>query len=377
MPHPLQNDLYRFIADPAGGSFEALALRLFAWQYENIAPYHHYVRALGRNPADTTRWQDIPALPTNAFKHPHLPICSVLPPSGRRAESERATSGSVSKEEHGELASGRPAGVQALHFAGQASGRGLAGQATFHTSGTTTGQHGQHHFPETGTYQRSILAAWQQLRLPTPPRAFFLSPPPAEKPHSSLIHMFGVLNHAHFGGSDSAFLQKADLLDTSTLRQALAHDASPILLAGTALAFLHLLKTTDPLPLPPGSRLLETGGYKNSRRELSKKELYARLSRHFELPTGALINEYSMTELSSQAYTHGLGQAHRLPPWCRARLTAQGHLILHDLANLHSCAAIRTQDFATLIDDHHFLLHGRDPAALPRGCSLTAEDLRP
>ena len=92
-----------------------------------------------------------------------------------------------------------------------------------------------------------------------------------------------------------------------------------------------------------------------------------------------------MTELSSQAYATGLDKPHRTPPWLRARVidpatgkeVAQdetGVLHLVDLANVHSCLAIATRDLA-IRRGTRFQLIGRDPEALPRGCSRAADEL--
>jgi hypothetical protein len=93
-----------------------------------------------------------------------------------------------------------------------------------------------------------------------------------------------------------------------------------------------------------------------------------------------------MTELSSQFYRWADEEAHRGPFWARARVIdpergrlaaagAVGYLEIVDLANLGSVAAIRTQDLAIARGDSEFVLLGRDPAALPRGCSRATDDL--
>ena len=98
-----------------------------------------------------------------------------------------------------------------------------------------------------------------------------------------------------------------------------------------------------------------------------------------------ILNEYGMTELSSQCYTRGIGKPHVPPPWMRALVVdpatgcevpdgETGLLRLHDLANLGSVMAIQTRDFATRRGSHFELL-GRDPAALPRGCSRAADEM--
>jgi hypothetical protein len=155
-------------------------------------------------------------------------------------------------------------------------------------------------------------------------------------------------------------------------------------LFGPALAFLNLLSTK--LPLPPGSILMETGGFKGSGREIAKEVLYERLSDSFGIPISAIWNEYGMTELSSQFYSSGIGNSHRGPPWLRfvvinpetneeAETGQVGVLKIVDLANLWSVLAIQTQDLAVAQPDGGFILLGRDPKALPRGCSRAMDEL--
>ena len=91
-----------------------------------------------------------------------------------------------------------------------------------------------------------------------------------------------------------------------------------------------------------------------------------------------------MTELSSQFYTHGVGAEHIAPAWTKTRVInpltgedsapgAPGHLAIYDLANLYSVSALQTQDLAIAGENSSFTLLGRDPSALPRGCSRAAD----
>jgi hypothetical protein len=165
----------------------------------------------------------------------------------------------------------------------------------------------------------------------------------------------------------------------------LIEEGKPVIVLGTALAFLSLFdEITEPLFLPPGSHALETGGYKGSHRELAKKDLYALFEAKLGLHENAVVNEYSMTELSSQFYSQGIGNPHQGPPWTRIRVinpitgdTAEqgepGYLVIYDLANLHSVMAVQTQDIAIAHNNRSFTLLGRDPSALPRGCSRSAD----
>src|SRR5256885_10427058 len=57
--------------------------------------------------------------------------------------------------------------------------------------------------------------------------------------------------------------------------------------------------------LPPGSRILDTGGYKGQSRELPLEDFYADLARLLGVPRSHCINMYGMTELSTQFYDDG------------------------------------------------------------------------
>ena len=323
-------DLVReLIEHPAPDRFNKVALSLFTFQFSRNLPYQRFAQSLGRTPETVTRWQDVPAVPTSAFKLPDHPVTC-----------------------------GDPI------------------ETTFLTSGTNTESKGAHHFPDTSLYDLSIRHGWP---LPTGLPTFFLAPSPAEAPTSSLAHMFARIN----SGATTHFLLRDSKFHLGPLFHHLA-TREPLFLMGTALAFLHLMEILGPVPLPAGSHLLETGGYKGTSRTLAKSDFYQHLATFFDLPPDHLHNEYGMTELSSQAYATGPAGSHRFPPWCRHLILdpetqepaphgQPGYLVLHDLANLHSVAAIQTQDFALAQADGSFTLLGRDPGALPRGCSRTID----
>ena len=92
-----------------------------------------------------------------------------------------------------------------------------------------------------------------------------------------------------------------------------------------------------------------------------------------------------MTELSSQAYTHGLARVHHAPPWMRVLIIdpesgkevavgKSGIVRLFDLANVGSVIGIQTADMA-IRRKEGFELLGRDPAAVPRGCSRRTDEM--
>jgi len=134
--------------------------------------------------------------------------------------------------------------------------------------------------------------------------------------------------------------------------------------------------------------VFQTGGYKGLGNSIDPSEIYRHVESILGVPPERVINEYGMTELSSQAYATGERSAHRCPPWLRVQTidpaTSQplapgisGYLVFYDLANYHSVLAIRTQDFGRVIDSSSFYLDGRDPGAIPRGCSRGSEAMMP
>ena len=80
----------------------------------------------------------------------------------------------------------------------------------------------------------------------------------------------------------------------------------PTLLFGTAFSFVHLLdylaENNLSFQLPPGSRVMETGGYKNRSRTMPKTDLHQLITERLGVPPSHIICEYGMSELSSQAY---------------------------------------------------------------------------
>jgi len=318
--------------------FDLLAREIFLYQMRECPAVAAYARVrLG--PAPPRTWKEIPALPLEAFK---LSTVRTFP------ESETV--------------------------------------ATFHTSGTTGEKRGQHAFATLDLYAASVVEGWRHASLPKLPMILLL-PTPMQMPESSLAAMFDIL------GRELSLVQRAiwepghrvppEALHTA--REALG--SGPVLIAGTALALLHLLeRDAKHQPLPEGSWVLETGGYKSSGRDLPKESLYALITKKFGVPPERIINEYGMTEISSQFYARGLDQPHQGPPWMRATVidprTGQeapigglGVLRIVDLANVGSAIAIETRDLAVRAEEGFFLV-GRDPSALPRGCSRLMENAR-
>ena len=327
----LAREIAGFIAGTGGDAeFERLALALFARQHAQCAPYRRLCAGLGRSPATVSRWQEIPAVPAQAFKVFELSC-------GPAAETV----------------------------------------AVFHSSGTTGAQTSRHYFDADALalYETSLRAGFHAA-LPTRPQALWaLMPEPSSAPNSSLSHMLGTLGAARFFWDNDA-----------ELSEALSQLTEPITLFGTAFAFVQLFDGTNQCwRLPAGSIVVETGGFKGRTREVPRDELYALFGSRLGVSPEYCFSEYGMSEMASQFYGRGLDPVKRGPFWVRTRTIdpetgddappgAPGLLRHYDLANFNSVQALQTQDLGTLTDGG-FVLHGRAPDAEVRGCSLTVEEL--
>jgi hypothetical protein len=161
---------------------------------------------------------------------------------------------------------------------------------------------------------------------------------------------------------------------------------------GTAFSFVHLLdylaEKNLRFDLPAGSRVMETGGYKNRSRTMPKAELHQLITERLGVPPSHIICEYGMSELSSQAYDSAIHHPssiihHRVfqfPPWARVQIISPetgrevadgetGLIRVFDLANVFSVMAIQTEDLG-IRRGGGFELIGRAQLAEPRGCSL-------
>lgn len=334
--------------------FDRLARELFAFQFAHCAPYRRFCERRGQTPATVAHWHAIPAVPAGAFKELALRSFPV--------EGE-------------------------LHV--------------FRTSGTATERRGALHLDRLDLYEASLLSSFRQGVLPelasgARARLRILAPAPAEAPDSSLSHMFGVVLAAS-GDAGSDFDVRGGALDAPGLLAALeraAADATAVALCGTAFAFVHLLDAMAArgarLALPPGSRAMETGGFKGRSRELTRDALYAGIEAALGIPPSRIVNQYGMTELGSQFYDSVLCRPEErrrklVPPWTRVRVIdpetggdaapgAVGVLRIHDLANTGSVAAIETADLGRSLADGFEVL-GREPGAESRGCSIAADEM--
>lgn len=310
------------------GDFAAMALEVFGYQFERNIPYRKYCEALGRSPENVASWNEIPAVPTDVFKIPGIAL---------RCFPEGETTG---------------------HFL---------------TSGTTREVKGKHEYRSLDLYEASVLGGVAVSFGRHQP--FFFSQRATDIPHSSLARMFEIL-------SGKAVLSGSSWLIDSEGKFQLEnfHPEKPSALLGTSIALLKACEKIPPLTLPEGSWIFETGGSKGLKKSFTPAEVRAHLSAHFGIPESRILNEYGMTELFSQSYKWGNEETHKAPPWTAIRVLnvhtglpatngQPGYLEIIDLANLDTVSAIRTQDIAIARGEREFILLGRDPEAVARGCS--------
>jgi hypothetical protein len=333
--------------------FNELALELFAWQFERNEPYRKLCVARQHTPAEAGDWTQIPTVPTAAFKDFEF---SCLPATER--------------------------------------------ETVFHSSGTS-GQKPSRHFHNGVSlelYHASLLP-WFRRHFPkieVAPHLLSLTPSGRMAPHSSLVHMLEVVRaevcslDSWFAGGvhdNGAWALEPDKVVAWLNRYTVLNQA--VIVAGTAFNFVHLvdwmISRDARVHLPPGSAVMETGGYKGRSRNLPQAELHALICGRLGVAPDVVVCEYGMCELSSQASDRMVGEAgaarlFRFPPWARVRVVSSengqpagegkaGLLQICDLANAFSVLAIQTEDLA-VERDGGFELIGRAEAVEPRGCSL-------
>lgn len=267
----------------------------------------------------------------------------------------------------------------------------------FRSSGTTSSERSMHVYRDLDLYDFAARVAARHMLFPDVDRMHLviLAPRESEAPDSSLEYM--LARFADWFGTESTWVWRDGSLDlellTERLRQAEA-SATPVAVLGTSFAFVH---AEDGLgdrhfDLAPGSRVMQTGGYKGRSREVDPEVLLGAINRRYGVATPRIINEFGATELSSQMYERTLRESIDrpsgprglwVPPWVRATPvdpdTLQplegdtvGILRIDDTANLDSVCCIQTADLAQRLEDGIVVL-GRAPGATPRGCSLAAD----
>jgi phenylacetate-coenzyme A ligase PaaK-like adenylate-forming protein len=247
---------------------------------------------------------------------------------------------------------------------------------TFESSGTTGSVNSRHLVKDLGIYEQSFLRAFEQFYGPVNEWCILaLLPAYLERKHSSLVVMADALiKKSHHPASNFYLYDHASLYQTL---QALEEKQQKTLLIGVTFALLDFAAKYS-LPLKH-TTIMETGGMKGRREELTRDEVHQVLKDAFQVP--AIHSEYGMTELLSQAYSHGEGRF-ATPPWMKVLLREEddplavsakartGVINVVDLANIYSCSFIATDDAGRIHADGSFEVLGRLDHSDVRGCSL-------
>lgn len=248
--------------------------------------------------------------------------------------------------------------------------------AVFQSSGTTGQVPSQHFVKDLSIYEETAIKGFFHFFEKKRYRILALLPSYLERQNASLVHMVKLWMD-HFGLPGSGFY----LYNFDELTQAIyegAEAGEPLLLIGVAFGLLDFAEQKGP-KLPQDAIVIETGGMKGRKEELVRDELHKRLGEAFGLKT--IRSEYGMTELLSQFYTGTHGRF-LSPPWAKVVISdihlpsrtlpvgTTGRINIIDLANMHSCAFISTDDLGRMHEDGSFEVLGRIDGAELRGCSL-------
>ncbi|MBP0612553.1 acyl transferase [Chryseobacterium sp. cx-311] len=332
--------------------FRQACLETFRYQYQYIEIYRKFVGYLNIDPQTVDAVEKIPFLPIEMFKN-HV-----------------------------------------------VTDRNLPAEKYFQSSGTTQLNRSKHYIADFNLYEESIYRSFSTF-IGAPEDYIFLGllPNYSENPHSSLIYMVDFLMKKSGKPENGYFLYNhAELYD---LLQQLSSQNKKVILFGVSFALLDFL---DFCKTPPQNNsntqilnnsttltVIETGGMKGRKEEMTKDELLRILQNGFR--TDRIFSEYSMTELLSQAYSMG-ENIYETPSWMRilVRNTEDpfsyveagrtGALNIIDLANRHSCSFIATQDLGKTVNSFEmasstsflrndkFQVLGRIDHSDIRGCSL-------
>lgn len=314
--------------------FEKACIDVFNFQYNNNIVYKTYVDLININPKDVINVKNIPFLPISFFK------------------SHKVTSFSEDSSK----------------------------MLLFKSSGTTGMKRSQHIVKEPEIYKKSFINCFSYFFCDIKNYIVIaILPSYQDNPNSSLIYMVDefikLSNHKASGyySDDYNRLNK-------TLKN-LKKEGNKILIIGVSFALLDWGEQ-NAINLKSFNNLImmETGGMKGKRKEITRSELHHQLQSHFNI--SQIYSEYGMSELLSQAYSMEK-EVFSSPPWMRIMLREvndplsnlnkkgkTGGVNIIDLANVYSCSFIATQDLGRLHGDETFEILGRFDNSDIRGCNL-------
>lgn len=328
------HDIEKEIFQVNNAAFESLALKVFSFQYHHNKIYQHFCTSLKILPGDVTCVEQIPFLPIQFFKSKDIGSTSFDP------------------------------------------------EIIFESSGTTGSVNSRHRVKKISLYEESFKNAFQFFYGDIKNRCIIgLLPSYLERGSSSLVYMVNEWIKESGNEAGGFYLYDHEKLHQTLLQNEAAH--IPTLLIGVTYALLDFAEKY-PLHLQH-TVVMETGGMKGRREELTREEVHAILKERLGLTE--IHSEYGMTELLSQAYSFGHGRFNT-PPWMKVLIRAEddpfnvmsnhkmntalvsGVINIIDLANLYSCTFLATDDVGKLYADGSFEVLGRLDNSDIRGCGL-------
>jgi phenylacetate-coenzyme A ligase PaaK-like adenylate-forming protein len=253
-------------------------------------------------------------------------------------------------------------------------------EAVFESSGTTGMETSKHYVQDMTLYEESFFRGFDFF-YGDPVNYFFASllPSYSERGNSSLLYMMKGLSKKSRYADSSFFNNKPEDL-INALQEYHLKGVKTILL-GVSFALLDLAEKFH--PDLSGTIIIETGGMKGRRKEITRNELHRILKEGFNVKT--IHSEYGMTELLSQAWSKGDGIYH-CPPWMKVFIRDSldplsvltdfgrtGGINIIDLANIHSCSFLLVNDLGKIHEDGGFEVLGRFDNSDIRGCNLMVE----
>lgn len=309
-------------------NFEDIAMQVFGYQYENNEVYRQYADALNRTPGRLNGLMDIPFLPISFFK------------------SHKIVSGKVTEN-----------------------------TLVFESSKTTGDTSSKHNVADTSLYELALLKGFEQFYgHPSDYTVLALLPSYLERKNASLVYMARVLMDRSGHPDCGFYLDEWDKLSETI--QHLERQDHPVLLIGVTFALLDFA-AAYPMQLKH-TIVMETGGMKGRKEEWTREQVHTYLKEQWGLKE--IHSEYGMTELLSQAYACSNGifevtdtmrvYVRDINDPLEVMKVGVGCLNIIDLANIHSCSFIATEDIGRIHSDGRFEVIGRMDHATLRGCSL-------
>lgn len=309
-------------------AFIIQALDIFRYQYTHNPVYHTYVDMRDVKAESVTKLEEIPFLPIEFFKNQDV-ICGNAPP-----------------------------------------------QAIFKSSRTTGTERSRHLVTDLSVYRHSVQKGFSRFYGPPEDVQFLaLTPTPEQDHDSSLIFMIQHLMDLSLSPENGYFLTSYSGLTARLMQR--RSPRKKVMLIGLTYSLLHF---AEKYPGDYGPLIIvETGGMKGRRKEMTREELHSILTEAFRVEM--IHSEYGMTELLSQAWSQGNGLFSTVP-WMKALIRdvndplsyvgrgQTGGINIIDLANQYSCSFIATQDLGRLHENGQFEVLGRFDASEVRGCSM-------